>query len=108
LQVAHEVWNTLPPERPRHTSPGCLEVRAPAVRVVVERGVDDVPTDQDRVDLVLDGILDIVEESLKIQTEMARPGVAGCAVVQGRVTEILSLPDLVAAAGARAPAAQAA
>jgi two-component system chemotaxis sensor kinase CheA len=56
------------------------------------------------VGLVVDGILDIVEESLHVQTEMARNGVAGCAVVQGRVTEVLSLPDLVAAAAVRSAA----
>ncbi|MFM2152718.1 MAG: hypothetical protein RL199_1153, partial [Pseudomonadota bacterium] len=56
------------------------------------------------VGLVVDGILDIVEEALHVQTEMARNGVAGCAVVQGRVTEVLSLPDLVAAAAVRSAA----
>jgi len=55
------------------------------------------------VGLVVDGILDIVEEPLRIQTEMSRPGVVGCAVVQGRVTEVLSVADLVASTGARLP-----
>jgi two-component system chemotaxis sensor kinase CheA len=53
------------------------------------------------IGLIVDGILDIVEEPLNVQTAMARTGVRGCAVLQGRVTEIIDLPDLIRAAGAK-------
>jgi two-component system chemotaxis sensor kinase CheA len=50
------------------------------------------------IGLVVDRILDIVEESFVIQPETARRGVLGSAVIQKRVTDILDLPGLVAAA----------
>ncbi len=56
------------------------------------------------IGLAVDGILDIVEEPLNIQTAMSRTGVRGCTVLQGRVTEVIDIPDLIAAAGARLPA----
>jgi two-component system chemotaxis sensor kinase CheA len=50
------------------------------------------------VGLVVDRILDIVEESVVIQPETGRRGVLGSAVLQKRVTDILDVPALVAAA----------
>ena len=50
------------------------------------------------IGLVVDRILDIVEESFVIQPETARRGVLGSTVIQKRVTDILDLPGLVAAA----------
>jgi len=60
-----------------------------------------VYTDQGRsVGLVVDRILDIVEESYAIQRQSGRKGVLGAAVIQKRVTDILDVPGLIAAAGA--------
>ena len=50
------------------------------------------------VGLVVDRILDIVEESFVIQGENRRKGVAGSAVIQKRVTDILDAPGLIAVA----------
>jgi two-component system, chemotaxis family, sensor kinase CheA len=55
--------------------------------------------------LVVGRILDIVEEVVRLQTDGARPGVLGRAIIQGRATEMLDVPALVrqtelAAAGA--------
>ena len=50
------------------------------------------------VGLVVDRILDIVEESFVIQPETGRRGVLGSAVIQKRVTDILDVPSLLAAA----------
>jgi two-component system chemotaxis sensor kinase CheA len=51
------------------------------------------------VGLVVDHILDIVEESFVLQQQSARRGVLGSAVIQKRVTDILDVPGLIAAAG---------
>lgn len=45
--------------------------------------------------LVVDQILDIVEDHVKVQERDSRPGVLGPAVIQGRVTEMLDVPGLV-------------
>jgi two-component system chemotaxis sensor kinase CheA len=45
--------------------------------------------------LVVGRILDIVEETVRLQTDGARPGVLGRAIIQGRVTEMLDVPGLV-------------
>ena len=50
------------------------------------------------VGLVVDRILDIVEESFVMQPESGRDGVMGSAVIQKRVTDILDVPGLLAAA----------
>jgi two-component system chemotaxis sensor kinase CheA len=50
------------------------------------------------IGLVVDRILDIVEENLVIQSDSARTGVLGSAVIQKRVTDILDVPGLIAAA----------
>jgi hypothetical protein len=38
---------------------------------------------------VVDRIIDIVEESARIEKRSGRPGVSGAAVIRGRVTELL-------------------
>lgn len=43
------------------------------------------------VGLVVNRILDIVQETLRVQTRATRPGVLGTAVIQGRVTELLDV-----------------
>jgi chemotaxis protein histidine kinase CheA len=58
-----------------------------------------VYADQGRsVGLVVDRILDIVEESFVMQRQSGRKGVMGSAVIQKRVTDILDVPGLIAAA----------
>src|SRR5580658_1024988 len=50
------------------------------------------------VGLVVDRILDIVEESFVLQRQARRTGMLGSAVIQKRVTDILDVPGLIAAA----------
>ena len=50
------------------------------------------------VGLVVDRILDIVEESFVMQPHTGRKGILGSAVIQKRVTDILDVPGLIAAA----------
>ena len=50
------------------------------------------------VGLVVERILDIVEESLVIERHTGRRGILGSAVIQKRVTDILDVPGLIAAA----------
>lgn len=51
-----------------------------------------------RVGLVVDRILDIVEETFVMQRETRRAGVKGSAIIQKRITDILDVPGLIAAA----------
>ncbi|MBK9518528.1 MAG: chemotaxis protein CheA [Anaeromyxobacter sp.] len=48
------------------------------------------------VGLVVDSVLDVVEEAAALDTSRARAGVAGCAVIQGRITEVLDLGPVLA------------
>lgn len=50
------------------------------------------------IGLVVDRILDIVEEVFVMQTQNARKGILGSAVIQKRVTDILDVPGLIAGA----------
>jgi len=50
-----------------------------------------------RVGLVVDQILDIVHESIKVKSPASRFGVLYTAVIQGRVTELLDMPTLLQA-----------
>jgi two-component system chemotaxis sensor kinase CheA len=50
-----------------------------------------------RVGLVIDQILDIVHESIKVKSPASRFGVLYTAVIQGRVTELLDMPALLQA-----------
>ena len=55
-----------------------------------------VYTDQGRsVGLVVDRILDITHEAVKIQKHAGRHGTLGSMVVQGRVTELLDLKGII-------------
>jgi two-component system chemotaxis sensor kinase CheA len=45
--------------------------------------------------LLVDGIVDIVEEAVELQTDGALPGTLGTALVQGRVTDVLDVPWLL-------------
>ncbi|MBI3855370.1 MAG: chemotaxis protein CheA [Planctomycetes bacterium] len=51
-----------------------------------------------RTGLVVDRVLDIVEETLDGLRPASRPGIEGCAVIRGRVTEILDVDALLAQA----------
>jgi two-component system chemotaxis sensor kinase CheA len=53
--------------------------------------------------VLMDQVLDVVEEAVTLDREGARPGVAGCAVIQGRITEVLDTAALLARAGERLP-----
>jgi two-component system chemotaxis sensor kinase CheA len=48
-----------------------------------------------RVGLVVDRILDIVEDNPVLEHPSTRPGILGCAVIQGRVTEVLDVYQAV-------------
>jgi two-component system chemotaxis sensor kinase CheA len=48
--------------------------------------------------LVVDHILDIVEETIKVQLPASRPGILSSAVIQGRVTELLDIEGVIRAA----------
>jgi two-component system chemotaxis sensor kinase CheA len=50
------------------------------------------------VGLVVERILDIVEESLLLETISHRPGFLGSVVVQQQVTDLLDVPGMVRAA----------
>jgi len=50
------------------------------------------------VGVVVERILDIVEESFVMQRQTGRTGILGSAVIQKRVTDILDVPGLIAAA----------
>ncbi len=60
----------------------------PNVRVVVCR------SEHGNVGLVVDTILDVVEEHVESRRTTRRPGLAGSAVLQGRVIDLLDLPAL--------------
>jgi two-component system chemotaxis sensor kinase CheA len=52
--------------------------------VVFSRGAQSVG-------LVVDGIVDIVEQTLTLNTVLQRPGISGSAIVQGRVVELVDV-----------------
>ena len=54
--------------------------------------------DESAVGLVVDRILDVIEEEIALSSVGARRGLAGSAVLQQRVTDIVDVPALVAAA----------
>ena len=45
--------------------------------------------------LAVDNIIDIVEEKIELQTNVRRSGILGCAVLQGRVTELLDIQNII-------------
>ncbi len=68
------------------------EAAADAMQVVV------CSIDGRHVGLVVHRIMDIVEESVKVQRPASRAGVRGCVVIQTRVTEIVDLKTAIALA----------
>jgi two-component system chemotaxis sensor kinase CheA len=58
-----------------------------------------VYTEQGRsVGLVVEHICDIVEETLKVRHDQRRAGIAGSAVIQDKVTDLLDVPGIIRAA----------
>jgi two-component system chemotaxis sensor kinase CheA len=58
-----------------------------------------VYTEQGRsVGLVVEHICDIVEETLKVRRDQRRAGIAGSAVIQDKVTDLLDVPGIIRAA----------
>jgi two-component system chemotaxis sensor kinase CheA len=76
----------------RNASPPEAEVEEKKIQVVVYTG-------QGRsVGLVVDRILDIAREPVKIQKHSGRPGTLGSMIVQGRVTELIDVKATIQAA----------
>jgi two-component system chemotaxis sensor kinase CheA len=50
------------------------------------------------VGLVVEHICDIVEETLKVRRDQRREGIAGSAVIQNKVTDLLDVPGIIRAA----------
>jgi len=79
-------------QEPRSAGPPAPGAEDEKIQVVVY-------TDQGRsVGLVVDRILDIAHEAVKIQKHSGRHGTLGTMVVQGRVTELLDLKGIITAA----------
>jgi two-component system chemotaxis sensor kinase CheA len=77
------------PQESRSSGPPAPGVADEKIQVVVY-------TDQGRsVGLVVDRILDIAHEAVKIQKHSGRHGTLGTMVVQGRVTELLDLKGII-------------
>ena len=51
-----------------------------------------------RVGVVVDEILDIVEEQIKVRGRTSRPGVLGSAVIGGQITDLVDLQQLIESA----------
>ncbi|WP_211210852.1 chemotaxis protein CheA [Sporichthya polymorpha] len=71
---------------------GSAKSDAETYSVVVHRHENDAA-----VGLVVDSILDVIEEEVVLSAVGARRGLAGSAVLQSRVTDIVDVPALVAA-----------
>lgn len=82
---------TRDPMRRRAKGPPSIDERDP-VQVVVYAGP------RQRVGLIVDNILDIVEETLVSRGASRRPGVSFTAVIQGRITEFLDVEGIIRAA----------
>jgi two-component system chemotaxis sensor kinase CheA len=54
------------------------------------------PWDGREIGIVVDDVLDVVESDAAVDPTGARPGVAGCALIQGRITEVLDPQVLLA------------
>jgi len=57
------------------------------------------------VGIVVDEIHDIIEDRLELQPGSASPGILGSAVVQGRITDLVDIADVLRSAGVNLPAA---
>ena len=76
-------------QKPRSSGPSEPGAEGEKIQVVVY-------TDQGRsVGLVVDRILDIAHQAVKIQKQTGRQGTLGSLVVQGRVTELLDVKGII-------------
>jgi chemotaxis protein histidine kinase CheA len=76
-------------EEPRYSGPSAPGAEGEKIQVVVY-------SDQGQsVGLVVDRILDIAHEAVKIQKHSGRQGTLGSMVVQGRVTELLDVKGII-------------
>ena len=50
------------------------------------------------VGLVVEHICDIIEETLQVRLDQRRAGIAGSAVIQDKVTDLLDVPGIIRAA----------
>ncbi|MFV2072478.1 MAG: chemotaxis protein CheW [Thermoanaerobaculales bacterium] len=82
-----DLQQTLPERRKRARSAATL-LDEDVVPVVV------FTIDGQRAGLIVHRIVDVVEEELKALRPGSRPGVRACAVIQGRVTEIIDLESV--------------
>jgi len=81
-------------EKSRRADSSALDAENEKIQVVVY-------TDQGRsVGLVVDRILDIAQQKIKIQKRSGRQGTLGSMVVQGRVTELLDVKGIIQSADA--------
>ena len=71
--------------------------RNPLQVIVTTRGAASVG-------LVVGAITDIVDEALEVSRELQLPGIAGSAVIGGRVTDIVDVEGLIAVSGVAIPA----
>ena len=53
-----------------------------------------IQNDDRRVGLLVDGIIDIVEEEVTVMSTSTQPGLLGCAVIGGKITDLLDLTCL--------------
>jgi len=78
-----------------------LQTRRKSARVAEQSLHVVVYAEKERsIGLVVDRILDIVEESFVVERQTGRKGVLGSAVIQKRITDVLDVPGLIAAAQA--------
>jgi two-component system chemotaxis sensor kinase CheA len=91
--------SALLPERRRKSRAAAEEPPSPTVPVIV------LSRDNQMVGLVVQGFVDIVEESLAGARPASRPGVQGCAIIRERVTELLDMDELLKAADVPVPGA---
>jgi len=76
-------------QQPRSTDPSEAAAESEKIQVVVY-------SDQGRsVGLVVDRILDIAHEAVKIQRHTGRQGTLGSMIVQGRVTELIDVKGII-------------
>jgi two-component system chemotaxis sensor kinase CheA len=83
----------MPLIRPSQTLGGVPDALTGPIQVVVS-------TYQGRsIGLIVDHILDIVEETITMQSHTPRPGLLGSVVIQQRVTDLLDVPEIISGTG---------
>ncbi len=88
--------SVFPDSRERAADSGLAEPESRSDKIQVVVYADEGQS----VGIVVDRILDITQEKVKIHGTSGRPGTLGSMVVQGRVTEVLDLKGMIQAAEA--------